>query len=239
VLSKDLVRDPGPSIDALFRAGDKIATKADLWIYFPSVYVAKGLAYVGSEISVVGIMLTTTDNKRYGSTMATAMLDVTPERIDTVNIDDEEHYRMFFPKGSVVFPDPFPKKVKGMVDMVFDTFYMYGKNPWWLTREDFALVLSDSVYWNDMRIHDSQVTLDVLASQISRSKSDIRKFARHESKRPESARLPATTAPIRNGSLNRTSRMTLLTNSELKKGMRAALLNEPVREEFLENLFMK
>ena len=238
MLSKDLVRDATSSIESLKVSGAKAFCNKDMWIYIPEFYAERGLAYIGSEISILGIVMISTDNVNYGCTKSTAMLEISPEKTDTVNIDGEPHYRFFFPKGSVVFPDLYPKKEKGMVDKVFDTFYMRGKNPWWLTRKDYAEVLSDTVYWNDLSIHNSQVTLDVLAAQICRSKDNPRVFARHASKSPIEANKPATTVPIRNGSLNRTSRISLLANSELKKGLRSALLNEPVREEVIESLFI-
>lgn len=233
-----MVRDASFCKEALFVRGNSISTKEKLRIYVPEKYASKGLAYVGSTVSVLGIMLITTDDKNYGVTTCTTMVTLTPDVVESVMVEDEYFYRFTFEKGSVVFQDRFPKKDKFKVNPVFDYFYGYGHSPWWMTTLDLADLLAHTSYWNDMSIHNSQVTLDVLASQISRDSKDVKAFARHGFKRPEDSLKPANTVPLRNGSLNRSTRLTMISNTELKKGIRSAMLMEPVREEFLENLFL-
>lgn len=233
-----MYRNADAVIDALFVTGDSISTSKDLWAYIPISYASKGLAYIGSDVMTLGVMLLTTDNVNYAVSMCTTMLDIVPTKIDTVKDGEVEFYRFFFSKGSKVISNRFPKKILAKVNDCFDYFYGYGHSPWWMTLEDLAMLLSDTVYWNDLRIHNSQVTLDVLASQVCRNPDNVRVFLRHIIKNVEDARKPATTIPLRNGTLNRSSRMTLLSTSELKRGIRGAMLNEPVREEFLEGLFM-
>lgn len=238
MIPSKMTRDSSLARNALFVRGNSISTKEKLRIYVPEKYASKGLAYVGSSISVLGVMLITTDDERYGITTATTMLDITPDKVESILVDDEYFYRFTFDKGSVVFPDRYPKKTKDRVNLVFDYFYGYGHSPWWMTTVDLADLLAHTSYWNDMSIHNSQVTLDVLAGQISRTKNDPKAFARHSYRTPEESLKPAITVPLRTGSLNRSTRLTMISNTELKKGIRSAMLMEPVREEFLENLFL-
>jgi hypothetical protein len=239
MIPSQMKRDDAKVQSALIETGDTISTKSDMWVYAPVKYSSKGLAYVSSSVSVVGVLLFTTDNVSYAVSCATTMLDLNPTKIETVVVDEEEFYRFFFPKGSVVISDRKPKKILGKVNDCFDYFYGYGHSPWWMSRVDLAMLLSRTKYFNSLKIHNSQITLDVLASQICRSPDDLKVFARHSDKSLAGCKVPATTVPLRNGALNRSSNLALLGNSELKRGLRAAMLNEPVREEPLESLFMK
>lgn len=239
MIPSKMIRDDAKVISSLFETGDSISTKSDMWVYAPIKYSSKGLAYVSSSVSVIGVLLFTTDNVSYGVSCCTTMLDLSPTKVDTVVVDEEEFYRFFFPKGSVVVADRKPKKILGKVNDCFDYFYGYGHSPWWMSRVDLAELLSRTKYFNGLKIHNSQITLDVLASQICRDPSDIKRFARHADKSLAGCKKPATTVPLRNGALNRSSNLSLVANSELKRGLRAAMLNEPVREEPLESLFMK
>lgn len=233
-----MIRNSSGVIDSLFIAGNGISTKSQLTAYVPEKYASKGLAYIGSEVSVLGIMLLTLDHVHYGVTSCTTLLSLSPDRVESVEVDGEHFYKFTFNKGGRFIIDRFPKKDKTKVNAVFDYFYGYGHSPWWMSTVDLSDLLASTTYWNDMALSKSQITLDVVGAQVSRTAKDLKGFSRHTFKRATDALKPAITVPLRNGSLNRTSRLTMLTNTELKKGIRSAMLAEPVREEYLETLFM-
>ena len=233
------VRNPTKVHADLVSSGNATITKGGCHVLFPAGYTAKGLAFITADVNVVGIWVITTDFKTYGVGKSTTMMRMSPDDIQVIDIDGVDYYQLSFNAGSEVISNRFLKRDKKMIYNVMSYFYDYGKSPVWFSPVDHAELLMDSRRWNDMVVFEDQITHDIYSAHLQRSNKDTKTFFRHTLKSPADLLRTAKYIPLRDGAANKTSRLAKLSDTELNKGIRGALLDDPVRPEPLEQLYMR
>lgn len=233
-------RNPSKVHADLVASGTGLVTKGGCTVMFPVSYTSKSLAFISSEIQVVGVWLITTDFKTYGSANATAMMKMKPDAIDTITVNGVDLYKLTFNPGSVVILNRFLIRDKKIIYNAMSYTYDYGKAPFWWNAVDHAELLSSSRDWNDMTVFKDQITHDIYSAHLQRSQTNAKKFFRSTVKSPNDVvDISPRFIPLRDGALNKTSRLAKLADTELNRGIRNALLDDPIREEPLEQLFMR
>lgn len=232
-------RNPTKVHADLKAVGNTSVTKGGCWIIFPTAYTAKSLAFITGEVTVIGSWLITTDGKTYGVAGATAMMRMIPDDIQVIEVDGEEYYQLRFEPGSTVIQNRFLPCDKKIVYNVMSYFFDYGKVPFYMNVIDHAEVLSESRRWNDLTVFKDQVTHDIYSAQLQRAVNNRGTFFRHTIKSPADLLKFAQYIPLRDGPANKTSRLAKIADTELHKGIRSALLDEPIRPEPLEQLYMR
>lgn len=233
------VRNPAKVHQDLKKVDGKLVTKGGCWIYIPVSYSSKDLAFITSSVTILGVFLITTDNKTYGASGATSLMNINPSAIEVIDINGEEYYQFYFEPGSVVVSNVNLKCVKKLTYNIMSQFFDYGRVPFWFTPIDHASLLANVRYWNDMTVFPDGITHDIYSAHLQRNTNDVRKFYRHSIKKESDLHQPAIYIPLRAATLTKTSRLAKLADTELKRGIRNALLNDPVREEPLEALLMR
>ena len=219
--------------------GKSILTKGGCYIYIPVGFVSKEMAFIGNTIEIIGLYAITTDQKTYGVANATAMKEITPTSYEEVTIAGEPYYEFRFEAGTVVIPNRDLTVLPGHVYNVTSYFYDYGRRPFWVLAEDDAEVLTGTPRWNGITVFPDQTTADVFVAHTQRDPRDVHKYYRHSLKNEGDLRKPPLYVPLRDGPLNKTSRLAKVADVELKRGIRSALNVEPVRPEPLEDLYMR
>lgn len=232
-------RNPSKVHADLVKVGNGLITKGGCWLYIPTRFAAKGLAVIGSKIDIIGIFAISTDRKTYGVSSCTGMIEITPTRFEEITVNGESYYEFRFDPGTMVFPDAFVPVKKSFVYSIFSLIYDYGYRPWWFTAIDDAELLSESGMWNELTVFPDQITADIFAAHTQRALNDPKKFFRKTLKRDNDVFNRVQFIPLRAGSLNKTSTLAKLADVELKRGIRSALTTEPVRPEFLEDIYMR
>lgn len=233
------VRNPAKVHKDLKKVGSTLVTQGGCWIYAPTSYTAKDMAFITATVTIIGVYLITTDHLTYGAANATSLMGLEPSVIEVVMIDEVEYYQFYFEPGSVVVSNVFLKCERKMPYNVMSYFYDYGRVPFWMTIIDHGSLLASTRYWNDMTMFPDGITHDIYSAHLQRDNKNVRKHFRHSIRTEADIRIPATYIPLRDGALNKTSRLAKLSDTELKRGIRSALLNDPVREEPLEQLLMR
>lgn len=219
--------------------GKAIMTKGGCYIYTPVGFISKELAFIGNTIEIIGLYAISTDRKTFGVSQATALMEITPTSYEEVLIQDEPYYEFRFEPGTVVIPNRDLPILSAHVFNVTSYFYDYGRRPFWVLAEDDAEVLSGVRRWNGITVFDDQTTADIFVAHTQRDPKDVHKFYRHSLRTAADLNKPPLYVPMRDGPLNKTSRLAKIADVELKRGIRSALNVEPVRPEPLEDLYMR
>ncbi len=135
-----LTRNPAGVLATLHEINDRtLVTENGCKIYIPSRFVEHGLASLGAETYVIGI-LTIVVGDIYGSMMVNAMINIDPAETNRVMFEDDEYLEFVFYPGSVVIPNLYLAKTDTLVYKVYDEIIAKAKKPVYLTYFDLAKI---------------------------------------------------------------------------------------------------
>ncbi|WP_438565594.1 hypothetical protein [Clostridium sp.] len=212
-------------------------TLKECTILFPKTYVNKQLAYVGDDISLVGVFAICYGNK-YGVSLVPSRFAIGDCLAEVIKIADEEYYRLTFSPGAVIFKSVRALKVKVFSYNIVNYFIDYGKVPWFFNYVDLAELLSDIQYWCNIYLGNQSI-YDMLISIISRTHDDLRVYYRETIKSEADLYKSPRFIPVMEKSLTATSTIARITGGELKKAFRETLITDNHQREELEELFVK
>ena len=235
-----LKHDPDKVNKTLFVTdSNELRTATGCKIYIPAGYIGKGLASISSEVSTLGVFAIFCDDVHYGVSMATSMVVLGPCDFDTVSMSDEDFYVFTFDKGAVVIEDVNLVKNKKITSPILDYFNDYGHSPWFMNGLLQSELLRDTKYFNDIFLGGGQPVYDMMVAPLARDPKNIKTQWRHIIKVDSEIFSRPVLLPSRDIAANTTSNFARLNGSEMKQGIKAALLSKPEREEPLETIFIK
>lgn len=232
-------RDPTKIHADLVDEGTATITKGGCYLYIPVGFTSKELAFISSTVEIVGLFAISTDRKTYGVSNVTTFIEITPSSFEEVDVAGEPYYEFRFDPGTVVFPNRLLQVISNPVYNLASYIFDFGNRPFWFTPIEDAELFSDTPFWNGFKVFADQITADCYAAHTQRKKGDPRTFFRYSLKKDSDLFSPVQFIPLRDGPLNKTSRLAKLADVELKRGIRSALSVDPVRAEPLEDLFMR
>lgn len=233
------IRDPQKVHATLIEKDGQLITKTGCTIYLPERYISKGLAVVGSEISILGIFAIFIDNVTYAVSTATSMVTIGDIHIsDAVVVDEMSYISYKFPAGAVVLKSVELVKDKKITNSIMDCFIDYGYTPWFFNYIDLAELFIDSSYWNNMNMGDP-IVQDIIVANISRDPKDIKVLFRTVIDSVKQIHTRPNFIPQRNITLNTSSNLARVNGSELARATKALLLSEPAHPQELEDILMK
>lgn len=232
------VRNPQRVHASLLEKDNQLITKTGCTIYIPERYISKGLAVIGTEISILGIYAMFIDDVTYGVSTATAMCTLGDLHIsDKVTIEDVDYLSYKFPAGAVVLKTVELVIVKKIVNAIMDFFVDYGYTPWFFNYVDLAELFFDTGYWNKMDM-GGQIVQDIITANISRDPKDITKLFKDTMSNIKQLDTRPTFIPQRDIGMNTSSNLARVNGSELARATRAMLLSEPTQPQELEDILM-
>lgn len=217
----------------------KLVTPTGCKLCIPVGYTSKSLAIIGSEVSILGVCAFYNDKFQYGVSMATSMATLGPNTMETVEMDGEPYYVFTFEPGSVVFVATEMVRDKKLVNAILDYFNDYGHSPWFMSDLLQSELLRDTRYWNDISLGGGQVVYDMMVAPLARDPKNIKTQFRHALKSESEIHTRPILLPSRDIGANASSNLARLNGSEMKVGIKSALLSKVEREEDLEKLFIK
>jgi hypothetical protein len=233
------VRNPAKVHADLIKQGVASLTKGGCYIYIPVGYTSKELAFISSTVEIIGMFAISTDRKTYGVSNVTTLIEITPSSFEEIMVQGEPYYEFRFDPGTVVFPNRQLQVISNHVYNIASYQFDFGNRPFWMNAVDDAETLSNTQKWNGFRVFADQITADCYAAHTQRTLGDPRQFFRYSLKKDSDLYKPVQFIPLRDGSLNKTSRLAKLADVELRRGIMSALSVDPVRAEPLEDLFMR
>lgn len=157
------------------------STTEDISIVFPARYINKKLAYIDTEIKVIGIFAVIDKNNNYATVSAPIFLTLTPSTKELITINDnlKDYYQLTFPKNTVVIPNTNCIVRDNFIYDLYDEFFSYGKIPFYLDYNDVSNLFSKAKEYTKTSIGNDMLAFELFASVITRSSKDKTKFLRH------------------------------------------------------------
>lgn len=154
---------------------DKNVTYAekDFSILFPLSYVAKDLASITSVIEVICILMILDEEKKVYKTLSIPVKQkFSPNDTEKTTLNDVPYYKMNFKKGQVVTPNNNCVKTADFLFTVFETFYLRGKVPIFLSYEDLGNLLDKTKKYCGSSIGENLIAIHIIVAVMTRYKDD-------------------------------------------------------------------
>lgn len=176
-MSKYILEDYKRSQDdfSIFFKEDQNATYAerDFSIFFPSSYVKKDLASITSVIEVICILMVVDEvSKKYKTLSIPVKQKFSPNETQKVTLNDVPYYKMNFKKGQIVTPNNNCVKTADFLFTVFETFYLRGKVPIFLSYEDLGNLLDKTKKYCGSSIGENLIAIHIIVAVMTRFKDD-------------------------------------------------------------------
>ncbi len=222
----------------LVKKNNQILVKQDCHILIPEGYTSKGLLLLGNQITTLGVFAIFCNDIEFGVSTATSMVHLGNCSTERIEIDGIGFYKFVFLAGGVLIENTSMIRDNKLPNYILDFFVDYGKAPWFMNYMLMAMLLSQSKYFNDIKLGINQAVLDVIISAISRSPNDVKMLYRHYMTKVSDLHKLPKYVPLRDISLNTTTTLSRLNGSELQRGIKASLLGEDTRSEPLEEIIL-
>lgn len=235
------VRDPQRIKDNLVLMPDKsIVARKPCKIVVPASYQEKDLANIGSDTFVLGVLAIIIDDKYYGVTMTSAMMQIDPVAIQTVKMDGDEYLEFSFDAGSRVFVTNELVKKKTITYYMFDEFISKGNVPWFIEYEDLPHIYDTSEKFAGTGVGGTHAIFEIVCAMLGRERNDRRQYFRHIAKsHKDQIENPPVIVPFRSVIWNATNTTSKVVGSHSSDGMTSALVYPAQRVEKIEELLRR
>lgn len=174
---KGLKRSPEHFKSILYSKDDKMFSKKNISIVFPSVYLDKNLAKIGPQCEVLSIMaLLDRESGCYCVCLNPAKQKYSPYRVQDITCNGVLYQEMMFKSDDVIVPNEYIVLNQQHLFDVFETFYLLGKIPWFLSYEDLSDILATSKKYCGSSIGDNPVMLQLITAIMTRVYGDDDKY---------------------------------------------------------------
>ena len=233
-----LKRNPDIIKSKLKKIGKSLIANENLKVIFPERFVDKDLAIIGSTVRVVGIYIIVDDDGNYAVSNMPVFIELTPNSTSNIEIEGTINRILYFEKGM-----SYIENTDLMVDSrflydLFDDIYIKGNVPWFLDYEDVINIFSLTSKYSGSDIGDDPLSLEIITSIISRSKSDRKQYFRNSLGNTKSNSKPSYTG-LMNIYYTFDNTVSKLVGSYYTQGITSAIIEketEPTRiEEILRS----
>lgn len=217
-------------------AGQLIAVKP-ITIYIPTRYATRKLAVISTEIRIVGIFAITVEDKYYGVSLATAMMQILPSSTTIVKVNGDDYYEFSFDAGAIITPNYNLVKDNFLVYYIYDEIMAKGHIPWFISYSDLGKIFESSEYHGGLVLGANNTALEMIAASISRDPVDRTKYYRHSLDKIENELLrPPAFIALRSIIYGPTNTTAKLMGAYFEDGMLSALNNPAEQTEGVETL---
>lgn len=219
--------------------GTLIAVK-ECKIYVPTRYAERKLAVIAYETRIVGIFGIVVEDKYYATSLANAIMQITPTSTSIVTIDEEEYYEFTFEKGAQITPNIELVKGDTFVYYIYDEIVAKGHIPWYFSYEDLGKLFTSAKYHGGITLAANNVPLEMIAAAITRQMKDRTEYFRHQIKTiDEQFKLKPAFIAFRSVIWGATNTTAKLMGSYFDDGLMSALVNPSEKAEGVESLLRR
>jgi hypothetical protein len=211
-----------------------VVSKKPCKLYIPARFRDKNLATVGNEIYVLGIFMLTVEDRYYAVNNINAMMRIEPSSINTVVLNDKDHYEFVFEAGDLVFASTDLVKNDKLLYYIFDEIVAKGNVPVYLNYLDLGRIFDTAPKHAGVTLASTPTILHMLLSVVARDPDNLNQFFRQvtngkDFERVKFVQLRSST----HGANNTTAR---LLGSHFSDNLDSALVNPSDREENIERI---
>lgn len=166
---KALKRDAKRVAETLTTLPDgSVVTSTGCVILIPEKYIDKQLAFIGNEVSILGIYAIITPDGFYAVSTAMCMIRIDPTSNNRVVIDDVTYLELTFPKNSTVILSSTVVKRDIIAYQVYDFLIDAGHVPWFLEYDDLLKLFYLSDQYAGITFGANHSIIPLIVSNIAR-----------------------------------------------------------------------
>lgn len=228
-------RDPARVQSHLKEVDDgSVLAKKPMKLYIPTRFRDKNLCDMGNEIYVLGIFMLTVEDRYYAVSNVNAMMRIEPSSINTVVLNEKDHFEFVFEAGDAVFASTELVKNDKLIYYIFDEIVAKGNVPVYLDYLDLGRLFDSAPKHAGVTLSSTPTVLHMLLSMIARDPKNLNQFFRQitNGKDLEGVKFIQLRSST-HGANNTTAR---LLGSHFSDNLTSALVNPSDREENIERI---
>lgn len=235
-----LERNPQKIHEALMETPDaKLVAKKACKIYIPTRYVDKEIAWIGERILIPAVYGIVVDDRYYGTSIATAMMEVTPDSMQETLIDDDKYWEFSFDKGSVICPNLNLLRKDTYAYGLWEDIASMGKHPWYWSAYHHSQLLNTTGIHADIRVISDGATMELITAYLTRNNDDLFSQFRHVAKNHEDLldKSKSVILALNDVSYVAPDTLSKLTGAYLDQGLTAALVDHSDQLDTAERIY--
>ncbi len=177
--TSELIRNKKYVIDSFIKSGGmQIATKLTKY-YVPTRYEEKKLVSIGTTNFICGVCGIVVEDKYYAASLAATMIEIDPDYITTVKIDDVSYYEFTFNPGSVIHPNLNVVQSGDVIFTIYDMFIAGGNIPWYIDLDNIPSIFRRGKEFSGSNIGFGSAAIELKIGVLARSPDDISEYYCH------------------------------------------------------------
>ena len=170
---RKLIRNPETVKGQLKKQADNtVITNRGCKIYIPARFAERNLADLGVDNYIVGMFAMTVDDTYYSFCNINALIQITPDSVNKINIEGEDYLEFVFMKGSTVIKNTFLVMNDILVFRIYDEFMSKGNIPWYMNYEDAGKMFETAGKHGGTSVGSSPEVVEMLIATIFRDAKD-------------------------------------------------------------------
>lgn len=239
---KPFIRDPEVCHTQLFEVGEgvneRLVTKEACFIIIPKRWAYNTLATVGDEIlSTCIFAIVFPESGVYGIVNQVNRIQMTPDIISIIKIEEDEYFKFSFNKDSTVFPLLLLSVDDALAYPIFDEIVARGNEPAYLLYDDGCKILKTASKNAGINLSPNNIIIEMTYAAISRDMNDRKEHYR-TSVNSQNYQLisPPAVIGLRNVQLGPTNFVTRTAGSYFDTGIESSLVNPSTHREGVEDI---
>jgi len=163
-----LKRDAKKVSSKLALTKDGYVATSPLRVVIPKRYLDVGMMTIDTSVKTLGVFIIVDDSYNYSLTSIPLTIELTPYKIDTIDITGKDHMVLYFNKDDIVIPEPNLISTSDHVFPMLDDFLVKGNRPFFLNYEDLPNIFSLVRKYTGSDMADDITSITVLNSITAR-----------------------------------------------------------------------
>ena len=233
---RKLIRNPETVKGQLKKQADNtVITNRGCKIYIPARFAERNLADLGVDNYIVGMFAMTVDDTYYSFCNINALIQITPDSVNKINIEGEDYLEFVFMKGSTVIKNTFLVMNDVLVFRIYDEFMSKGNIPWYMNYEDAGKMFETAGKHGGTSVGSNPEVVEMLIATIFRDAKDRNISLRTIiNTREDLITKKFVTIPLRSVAYAASNTTNKLAGSYFSVGLTSALVNPTERTEKIE-----
>ena len=144
----------------------------DAYVLFPERYEKKELAILANTCQVLGIVALVVGNN-YALMKIPNLLEMTPDEIEQVEINEDVYYKFTFNKGDILINNVNVVQKSDKAYAFFELFILQGKIPWYVEYKDIVTIFSNLEKYTGLKAVKNTLVIETLAGVITKVKDNL------------------------------------------------------------------
>lgn len=167
-------------IKSYFKQNNNIVTvNEDVRVIFPSIFINKELASLGSTVRLVSIYCILDNKNNYAVVVAPIYSELSPDKIEDIAIEGDNFTMLHFPKGSVYMTNTKLIVSDNFLYDLFEMMFINGNIPWYMSYTLTSDLFSETSKYSGSGIGNDITLFEVVTAIVSRNSRDLTEFWRH------------------------------------------------------------